>query len=218
MRGHLRVAGSGEGKVARQGHHQQYETRRDARGDVQSEVELLLVNRVLLVEDGFQCEDSQNDHSHVGHHQAHGGSAELVVERQVVEQEAVESHQVFAPGHQDGEDGGEENPPAFGPFHHKHAQDEKEDDDGTEIDRTGGEGLVAPVERGLLLAEVLVEFGIFAYILAGSAAVRAGHEERVGFAFAVAPAESVVLVQTVGSGNRLRLAVLIQVFGGHSYL
>ena len=145
----------------------------------------------------FKTEDGHEDGQYVGKDKTHGRSAEFVVEGEVVEQPFVEPHEVATPREEDGKECGSEYPPAFGAAHSEHAKEEDEDDDGTEVDGTAGEGLVAPVKGYFVLMEIGIRGTGFADRFDAAATAGTRNEEGVGLANAVAPAEGVVDVEAI---------------------
>ena len=115
----------------------------------------------------------------------------------MVEHPLIEAHEVLAPAEKDGQEGGNEYPPAFGPFDHDETEYEEEDDDGTKVYGARGKGLVAPVERHSVLTEIFVAGTLVADGLHAAATAGSGYQKGVGLADAVAPAEGIVDVEAV---------------------
>ena len=161
----------------------------------------------LAGEDVAQRQESQQRHRDLGHNQDGRDRAELVVEREPVEEEARKPHPVVSPGQKDGKEGGYQERPFVGAADQQQSQDEEEADDGARIDVSGREGLFAPVHRRVaaeslgiggphaVLDHGLAEVGVAARVVGGCTAHKARNQQREGLGPAVAPLGGVIEVQ-----------------------
>ena len=85
-------------------------------------------------------------------------------------------------------------------------EDKEEANDGSEVDRSAGEGFVPPISVGTkgrsdlrtMLLQLLIQLGIAVQSARTAAAIGVGDERREQLSDAIAPLESVVFVQAAG--------------------
>ena len=139
------------------------------------------------------------------HHDKCGGySAELIVEREIVEAEFGEPHCVVAPRQHNGKNSSRYNPPAVTILGQENTQQSEEDNDCTEIGRACGVGLLAPIGWQLLcqatidayLLEALCHLSILGKGVTRVASHKVGDEHIPTLIDAIAPRRSVVDIQT----------------------
>ena len=169
---------------------------------------------LVAVHPRLQAHKTQIRNDQEGHHQRHGGDAEFVVEREVVEHEPVDEFRVFAPGQNGTQKQGRQGPVARGTANHQQAQNEQKEDHRAHVVGSVHQRLFSPVHAGThqligiglqrlaavaLLAQCtfhkLVRFCVCVGLF-GSAAHEVGNEEIQRFADAVGPAHGVVKIQT----------------------
>ena len=99
-----------------------------------------------FLDDAVQREEAQHGQCHLQDNERHGYRPELVVQRQDVETEFRERHEVAAHRHQDGDDRPHDKPPFLLPLVQEQAQDEEEDGDGAHVHGSGRKRLWPPVQ------------------------------------------------------------------------
>ena len=126
-------------------HADQAETGRDGicREGVPEDLFLLEVSAHYLFED----QESKGREGPLEDDKGHGDRPELGVERQVVEQDLGEPHEMVAKGHQDGQDRSSQEPPFLFSAVHQQPEQEEEYGDCAHEHRSRRERLGAPVKR-----------------------------------------------------------------------
>ena len=89
----------------------------------------------------FQGKDSQQRYRELCYDKDGRHGAELVVQRDVIDEEIRQRHEVLAPGQDDGEEGGSYQCPLQRSFHDEASQYEQKQDECSDVDGTRRHGL-----------------------------------------------------------------------------
>ena len=178
-----------------------------------------LFQNVRFLDNLLQCHHSQQWDGKLCNHQDAGHCTELGVHRHVVEEEVGERHEVAAPRQEYRQDGDKEQCPLHRTFHNEQAQYEEHQHEGTDIHRSAGHRLVAPVLAQLLIDADIVVVGVRHSRLVvrqrhTGTTLGVGHQQRPCLVQAVAPLCDVVAVQ---SATGLVGGILLHQFTGSAH-
>ena len=145
------------------------------------------------------------------HYQGHRHGPELVVHRQQIEAELGEAHKVAAPGEQEREDAGRDEPPLLFPAAEQTAQQKEEKAQGSDVHRSRGERLRSPIGRHSLqhlvqlpsFVAVFLKFartcGILAQFTGRGPSVVIRDDKVRGLLYAVRPGRRIIQFQSFGA-------------------
>ena len=162
----------------------------------------VLFQHLRFVHHLLQGQHGQQGDGELRHHEDGGYGAELVVHRHVVDEQVGEPHEVVPPREEHAQHRGREQAPFHRAAHDEQAQHEEHQHEGAHVDGAARSGLLAPVLSQLVGHEGIFRFAGLARLFVGAerelrgAALGVGHEQRPGFADAVAPGRDVVAVQS----------------------
>ncbi len=109
----------------------------------------LLTNNLRMLQNLLQGHNSQQGYGEFGNHQNRRHSAELGIQRYVVDKKIGKGHEVFTPSQQYRQYRSRQQCPLHRPLDDKQSEHKKHQHKGTDINGAGCSGLLAPILREL---------------------------------------------------------------------
>ena len=117
-------------------------------------------HKLWLVEELLQSHHSQQRYCELSDYQYRCHGTELRVHRYIVEEEVGESHEITSPRKEYRQNGGCKQSPLHWALYDEQAQDEEHHDECSNIYRTAGSRLLAPILTYLLIDALIVRIGL----------------------------------------------------------
>ncbi len=139
----LSIVGRGHIDTAAQERHQRTYSRRDTACNEQAIAHT--TPRKMAVGNGLERHKTEQRHGDFRHDKNTLDGTELIINREIAEEEFGQRHEMMPPCKRDREKSGDKQRPLVGAIDQQQRQQEQEADNGTHIDGPAGERLLAPI-------------------------------------------------------------------------